>query len=269
MIPVLLTASIDTRGMKGAKFSAKDREAMYVNSLNFYIDDFSKRKGQYHLVFAENSGWDKKSVLDKLHVSNNVHVEYITLNYKDFDISKGKSYNEMLLIDKAIVISEEIKRASQFFKVTGRFPIKNIYRLMSEVKSFERRTGGYKFYCDCKDHNIYELLRMPINGHAGECRYYAVSISFYNKYFKGMYKTLNDYEGRNVESFFLNVIRNTKNMEGVHTRFKTQAYITGAGGHSLGNKSGFFYSTDYDSPIMKFKMGLRQILRWTLPFWKV
>ena len=76
MLPILLTASVDTRGMKGAKFSAKEREKMYVDTLNYYISDLSKRNGQFTLVFAENSGWNKESVIEKLNCSEDVHREY-------------------------------------------------------------------------------------------------------------------------------------------------------------------------------------------------
>ena len=43
MMPLLLTASIDTRGMRGAMFSAEERERMYIDTLNFYISEFEKR----------------------------------------------------------------------------------------------------------------------------------------------------------------------------------------------------------------------------------
>ena len=129
--------------------------------------------------------------------------------------------------------------------------------------------GGVKLYCDCKDHKVYEWLHMPINGHAGECRYYAVGVSFYNEHLRGRFIELNDFEGRNVESLFLKIIRENRGKQGVRDRFWTQAYITGSGGHTLGKNGGFFYSTDYDSATMKFKMGLRQLFRWLLPFWRV
>ncbi len=43
----------------------------------------------------------------------------------------------------------------------------------------------------------------------------------------------------------------------------------GAGGHSLGKGAAFFYSTDNDSAVMRFKRGVRQLLRWVLPWWWV
>ena len=43
-----------------------------------------------------------------------------------------------------------------------------------------------------------------------------------------------------VEQYFLDVIRKTKHLPGVKCRFRTQAHITGTGGHSLGKGWAFF-----------------------------
>lgn len=141
MIPILLTASVDTRGMKGAKFTALEREKMYVDTLNYYISDFSKRKGFFTFVFVENSGWDKSLLLKKLNHADNVCVEYVALPPEKFDQTKGKSYNEMLLIDLATEDNPAVLKAGAFFKVTGRFPILNLYKLVNEVL---HRVGGGK-----------------------------------------------------------------------------------------------------------------------------
>ena len=264
MIPILLTASVDTRGMKGAKFTAKEREKMYVDTLNYYIKLFGSEKYDTTLVFAENSGWSSGSIVNQLYKNDKVTVEYLSLALSDFVQEKGKSYNEMLLIDKAIEKSSSIKDNGCFFKVTGRFPIANLNVLVNEVYKIG---GGVKFYCDCKDHNLYDWLHIPINGHAGECRYYAVSLDFYNVYFKDKYTLMGIDTGVCVEQYFLDVIRKTKHLPGVKCRFRTQAHITGTGGHSLGKGWAFFYSTDNDSTILKFKRGLRQLFRWVLPWW--
>lgn len=265
MIPILLTASVDTRGMSGAKFAALEREKMYVDTLNYYIDDLSKRDGSFELVFAENSGWNKNSILSKLHTSENVYIEYLSIDYNLFDQKKGKGYNEMLLLDIASDQSCVIQNYGAFFKLTGRFPILNLYALLKEV---EKRGGkNMQFYADCKDHKVYDWLHMPINGHAGECRYYAVSFKFWNEHFRGQYINLDDYIGPLIEDFFLQIMRKTKNQDGVCCRFRTQAVFSGNGGHSLGKGLSFFYSTNNDSVIMKFKRGLRQVIRWAFPWW--
>ena len=56
MMPLLLTASIDTRGMRGAMFSAEERERMYVDTLNFYISEFEKKGIGVHTDTAEVYG---------------------------------------------------------------------------------------------------------------------------------------------------------------------------------------------------------------------
>lgn len=264
-IPILLTASVDTHGMQGAKFSAKDREKMYVDTLNFYIDDFRSRKGYYKMVFAENSGWPCDSILQQLHTADNVQIEYVALDYNDFDQTKGKGYNEMLLIDKAIDKSASIQEARRFFKLTGRFPVLNLHSLITEVS----RRGGEKFlfYGDCKDHKLYEKLGMSINGHVGECRYYGVALDFWDEYMRGQYVKLNDYTGPLIEDFFLDIMRRTRRLPGVSCRFRTQARFSGSGGHDLGKGISFFYSTDHDSFIMKFKHYMHQSFRWLLPWW--
>lgn len=266
MLPILLTASVDTRGMKGAKFSAKEREKMYIDTLNYYISDFSNRKENFILVFAENSGWNEESITTKLKKADNVSIEYEVLSPDLFDQSKGKSYNEMLILDIVAERNKSIIDAGGFFKLTGRFPILNLYKLMKEVDK-RNRGGQLRLYQDCKDHKVYEWLHLPINGHAADCRYFAVNLNFYNKYIRGKYKIMNDHDGKCVEWFFLQIIRKHKHENGVFGRFRTQAHLTGAGGHSLGQGNAFFYSTDNDSTVMKIKRGIRQLLRWLMPWW--
>ena len=67
----------------------------------------------------------------------------------------------------------------------------------------------------------------------------------------------------------LDVFRKTRGIPGCRDRFKTQARISGKGGHNLGKGWSFFYSTDNDSLALKIKCGLRQVLRWVMPWWKV
>lgn len=266
MLPLLLTASIDTRGMKGAMFAAEERERMYVNTLNYYIDEFERQHIPGKIVFAENSGWRKDSILQKLCRSKAVEIEYMALDTDDFIQEKGKSYNELLMMDRAIERSQFIREAGCFFKLTGRFPILNALALVDEAERWGKRHGGLKFYGDCKDHKIFDWLGVNINGHVGESRYYAVSVEFWEKHFQGHYVDMYDYDGRIVENLILEVIRKTKHEQGVHGRYRTQARFTGSGGHSLGSGSSFFHSTDNDSLAVKTKLGIRQLIRWTLPW---
>jgi len=251
--------------MKGAKFSAEEREKMYIETLNFYIDLFSRHKIYQDMVLAENSGWDLNSLRSKIHKSAFTNIEYIPVSPEKSDQNRGKSYNELLMMQTAIDISKTIKDAGCFIKLTGRFPLVNI---ISVIKELYRR-GGRKlsFFGDCKDHRVYERLRMPINGHSGESRFYAMSLDFWNENFRDCYRQLNDFEGHCIEKFLLCLKRTTGKRHDTVWRLRTQPHFAGKGGHVLGNGPAFFYSTDNDSYIMRFKRNLRQMARWMLPWW--
>jgi hypothetical protein len=264
-IPLLLTASVDTRGMEGALFTSLEREKMYAETLNYYISLISKYACKGAIVFAENSGWNL-DVFSRQNIlkNENIEVEYISLDPSLFDQSKGKSYNELLMIDLTLKISKLINKSGYFIKLTGRFPILNIDAIMMEY--FRRGGKEIEFFGDSHDHKIYDWLKMPINGHSAESRIWLSSLSFYKDNIEGQYKNLNDYDGRNVESFLLSIIRKYKSSPYLIGRFRIQPHFTGKGGHNLGNGPAFFYSTDNDSLALTIKRSIRQLFRWITPW---
>lgn len=266
-LPILMTASVDPKGMPTARWTPAERERMYVETLQFYMRDFGRRANHFYFIFAENSGWDKERILSQVVVPQNITLEYLALNPDDFDVSRLKGYNEALLIDKATLQSKAIIKAGRFFKVTGRYPIKNLYSLMMEV---EKRGGkDMELYADCKDHNVYKWLHLPLSGHRGETRYYAISMEFYNRNFRGKYIKVGGYN--TVEELMLYMLRKYKDNKNVHDRFWTQAHISGLEGSYRKFSSGwmdFFDSKNNDSLPLKVKRYIRQLLRWVLPWWK-
>ena len=65
LLPVLMTASVDTRGMVGARYAAQEREQMYADALRFYLDNLCHDPRQ-KIVFCDNSGWDLASLRAKV-----------------------------------------------------------------------------------------------------------------------------------------------------------------------------------------------------------
>lgn len=134
VIPILLTASVDPHGMQGAMFTVEERERMYVDTLQYYISLFKKSGNIQPLVFCENSGWPIASIREKVgYTPENIPIEYISLSQELFDNTKGKGYNEFKMIDICLEQSQVVKKWGCFFKVTGRFPIKNVDALIGEV----------------------------------------------------------------------------------------------------------------------------------------
>lgn len=267
-IPILLTATIDPQGMQGATFSVEERAAMYVDALQFYIKTLVDGP-QPRIVFAENS----HSLAVVQRQVDSPMVEWVDASGDEYDQSRGKGYNETWLIRKAIAKSDTIQKAGCFFKVTGRLKVLNINALLQEVA---KACPAAQFRADCKDHNVYRWLHLPINGHVGECRYWFATTAFFTDYMWKYQPLMHDYEPAAegdrplflAEDAMLAVCRESRGRTGCKDRFRCQARISGKGGHALGKGMSFFYSTDNDSFALRFKCFLRQLLRWLLPFWR-
>lgn len=256
MIPLLLTATVDPQGMKGAAFDPKDRMMQYVEALRFYRNALPG----HPIVLAENSGYAAE--IAKSFTNDNL-IELVDVSQADYRQDRGKGYNEVLLLHNAVLKSELVSKAGCFFKLTGRLKLLNVAKLLKEC-------AGETFRADCKDHHVYEWLHMPINGHVGECRYWYATTDFFEQYMAPRYNELCDYgeEPMLAEDLMLDVCRKTRGQKGCRDRFRAQARISGKGGHDLGKGASFFYSTDNDSFALRFKCGLRQLIRWLMPFWR-
>lgn len=263
MIPLLLTATVNPKGMQGACFSVSERANMYAEAVSFYVAK------DCQVVFAENSG-EMDAVMQLLPAEVVSKVEWVNTASDEYDQSRGKGFNEVILLRECIAKSNIIQQTECFFKLTGRLKMQNITVMLNECTS--RGSGkNLQFLADCKDHKVYEWLHMPINGHVGECRYWYASTDFFHKMMAPRVNELNDF-GDHVflaEDLMLDVCRKSRNIKGCFDRFRTQARISGKGGHDLGKGWSFFYSTDNDSVALKVKCGLRQALRWLIPWWKV
>lgn len=205
-LPLLMTASVSTRGMKGACFTDCERERMYVTALTYYIEHLFPENAEQVIVFAENSGWDADSIKKQIPQCQEGRVEFISLDPEDFDISKGKGYNEMLMINKVVERSRHIKSAGAFFKVTGRYPIYNVGYFLRAAYRFLVEEGG-DLYCDMKDHKLYDWLRLGWNGHSFDCRLFGVKRDWYMERMAPAYAQCDDYNGRLLETVMFNNVK--------------------------------------------------------------
>lgn len=259
MLPLLMTASVSTKGMKGASYSDSERERMYVDTLNYYLET---HRGE--IVFAENSGWDCSSIKSQLNDCKSVsRVEFLSLDPDSFDIEKGKGYNELLLINKAIENSATLRNSKGFFKVTGRYPIKNLAYFI-QIASEKIQNKGYLFYGDMKDHKLYDWLGTGWCGHSGEARLYACDNDFYLNNIGNRYRELNDYEGHLVEGLLFDVMK-TSISKGykVSCRFRREPIFSGYEGSQI---NAFTFTKDQNSPKAKFKRFVGNFIRIFTPW---
>ena len=228
-LPLLLTASISTRGMKGACFSDAEREAMYLAALKWYLENLPEDQP---IVFAENSGWNLSAFADLVRVTsssssaneneklgvrwreevevdrgclNVPRIEWISVDSAICDQSRGKGYNEILLMNEVVARSETIKKAGAFMKVTGRYPIFNLAHYLAAAEKFFAKGGAY--YGDMKDHKLYDWLHTGWNGHAAYTVLFATTVEFYETHLAGSYVDCNDYTDNWIECVWFRILK--------------------------------------------------------------
>lgn len=208
-LPILMTASVSTRGMKGATFSDAEREQMYLGALSYYLSTLEPAR---RIVFAENSGWDLVGMRNGLYERFGRavdRVEWISVDPSGCDISRGKGYNEILLMSEAIRRSVAICEAGAFMKVTGRYPIYNLLRYIGEAEKFISEGGCY--YGDIKDHKVFDWLfpnnTKKWNGHAAYTVLFATTVSFYREKLEHSYVECNDYTDDWIENVWFRILK--------------------------------------------------------------
>ena len=239
-------------------FSVNEREKMYIDTLNYYIKYLGRyKKDQYTLVFLENSGWNINNIRKCLISRNNVSVEMISLNPHIFKQEHGKGYNEMLMLDVGIKLSKNILEYGAFFKVTGRFPIYNVRTLMKECY----KRSDFTLIMDFYDQSFFLRLGLPFKKVGCECRYYAVRISFYEKYLRNFYHNLQG--DKYIEGELYKYLITVKG-KGFYKRFLHQAIIGGKASVHKENKN-VFLNTNNISFVSFVKYGIRQFSRLFFP----
>jgi hypothetical protein len=257
-----MTASVMTRGMKGACFTDEEREKMYLSTIHFYANKILINVNVWaKIVFVDNSGWDLTKMQKQL-PQYETSIEFIALNPNLFDISKGKGYNELLLINLAIKQSQFIRESQAFLKVTGRYPVYNIlYFLDYFSKSFQ--FNSVDLYIDIKDHKLYDRLHLGWNGHSTDVRLFGASVSFYTANVADQYKSLNDYDGHLLEGLMYDIVKPLIGNSGIICRFKKEPYY---GGMEGSNVNAISFSKNQDSFKGKFKRFIGNFIRRFLPF---
>lgn len=235
----------------------KEREQQYLGTLQFYLQGDAVRE----IVFIENSGHDLSAFRELSAGYPQKRVEFISCDLNGYPRQLGKSYGELLTLDYASDHSSLVKEAGGYFKVTGRFPILNIGKLLAEASSRE----PWEFFCDNKDHPIYDWLRNGWTGHACDTRFFGVTLDFYRNFFYGRVEELDDSQNRLIEFMFFETAKFAASEHKVIRRFHTEPEYAGKAGHV---QTALLQVNDYSGMVAKTKRRIRQLGRWIVPwFW--
>ena len=253
-----MTASVNPRGMSGLSVNGiAEREGQYLGTLQFYLQ--CDAIGE--IVFIENSAHDLAAFRKLTEAYPQKRVEFISCDLNGYPREWGKSYGELLTLDYASEHSALVKEAGGYFKVTGRFPILNIGRLLAEAS----RRQLWELFCDNKDHRIYDWLHNGWTGHACDTRFFGVTLEFYRRHFYGRAGELNDSKNKLIEFMFFETARAAADECRVVRRFRTEPEYAGKAGHV---QTALLQVNNYSGLVAKSKRRIRQLGRWFAPwFW--
>ena len=256
--PLLMTASIDPKGMSNIPNpNIAVREKQYCDTLYFYLASGWIKE----IIFVDNSGYDLTKLRNIALKFPGTTVEFMPCDFNNYSRELGKGYGEMRILDYAVDHSELVKAAGGFTKVTGRFPILNIHKVLEEAQ----RRQPWSIFCDTKDHTVYEMLGLPWRSHSVDTRIFCITSEFYRKYFYGKYVNMNDSVGLIVERLFFETIQEECIHEKCIRRFRTEPEYSGHGNHFPAR---FIGTNNYGGLFAKTKRRIRQVGRWVVPwFW--
>ena len=258
-LAILLTATIQVQVVQG-NFSTAERLEMYASTLRYYSKTIGRN---YPIIFLENSGYDLSELKKEFHDSLDIEfIQFQPTGELPFDKSKGKSFNEYMMIGGGVNNSQKLLSCTHFMKITGRYAMLNINSIIAEV---EKRLHDKAFMCDVKDTGLYEMIGSKNFGRWGDSRYWVASVDYYKNNMLDCYLEMNDSKwGMWAEDYILHMSRRYRQDPRFIFRFHTQVMFNGITGMRTSEDlaSGKYRQ---DSISQRFKWLVKQCLRWTLP----
>lgn len=264
---IILTATIKPN-VQGGNFTEDERKDMYLSTLRYYATVIGK---DYPIYLLENSNANLESIKEEFKDSLNLTIYQFRPDNEDlyigFDNSKGKGFNEYLMIKKGLSCMDtppDNQAITHFLKITGRYPMLNICSIIGETEN--RGRDGILFMADVKDTRLYEMIGIDtLSSHWGDSRFFMAEIDYYLKNLSDCYLEMNDYkEGQWAEHYILRLSREYRKDPRFKFRFKTQVRFAGVSG-TLTSEHLHAGIRRQDSPANRIKASARQILRYIFP----
>ena len=247
---VLMTATItppqDAVNLK--RIDPNQRENDYAEALKYYLSIPEQYVSK--IIFAENSNSDlsrlKKLVNDTPHNKTVEFIEY--QNGNDFPPYYARSYGEQKLIDYAVDNSKILTEEDVIWKVTGRFKLLNL------IKLIKTQPQKFSIYCDLKKYTI----------NVAETRVFAFTLQGYRRYLYNKYHKLKQRDelkgSKNMiagEFIWFNLIYANLHEKRIVPRFKYLPNFSGIKGGTNENFASFTLKKRY-----LLRVIFRRILPW-------
>lgn len=258
-IAIILTGTVEP-AVKGGAFSSLERFEMYTSTLDFYAQKIGKN---YPVVFLENSNADLSPWVSRFRNKLDLTIMQFrpdSVDFSGFDNSKGKGYNEYLMIKKGLLKMTDADQSpfAYFLKITGRYPMLNICTILSEIERMLAKSDVV-FMGDIKDTCVYKLVgRDTLSSHWGDSRFFMAKTEYYRDCMIDCYAEMNDYEPDSwAEHYFLRHSRKFRHDPRFRFRYRTQV--------RFGGVSGAAANMAYDTKTNRIKACARQLGRFFFP----
>jgi hypothetical protein len=294
-LALLLTATVEV-AVKNGNFTTMERMEMYTSTLRYYAKTLGRSVPIY---VVENSNADLTPWIEEFKGSLDLTIFQFRpdnpILYEGFDPSRGKGYNEYLMIKKGLLTIANTpphQSVTHFLKITGRYSMLNIHSIINEVYRHCRQRETV-FMCDVKDTTIYRLFsRILIIGSKlipkydikksklydcfqhrenygnGWCdsRFFAADIDYYRRNIANIYDEMCDFEfGSIAEHRLCYLSRCHRNDSRFIHRFMTQVRFDGISGMMTSDRL-TDSSARQDSLSSRISGMFRQSLRILIPF---
>lgn len=168
---ICLTATIKPNTIMVDRSDVQLRLDDYKKCIDFYL-----KETRCPIIFAENSDFDLADDLDFHRFLEN--PRFSVQRFKAHpDTTKGKGFQEFFMLDQVV---ENLPETAMLVKVTGRYTVRNISKLLSGIDA--------PLTID-----LHRKMQVAITG------FFAVSVLVYRKYLTGTFTEANDSEGRFIE----------------------------------------------------------------------
>jgi len=181
---LLLTSSIDPNGcIYVSRSSTLDRANDISKCLQKWLINTD-----FDVILADNSGYDM-GFLNNILNEYKDRLEILSWDGNDYDRNLGKGYGELEILKYAISNSEKIKNHTHFIKSTGRYFIKNINSLLSEINLEE-----------------YDLvIKHDFLKNITHTFFFCMSVRYFLERIQNEINVVNDQSGFYIEHYFNNL----------------------------------------------------------------
>lgn len=242
--PILLTSCVYVSDKTVSLDDANKRINYTLESVKQWLNCIPTIK----IVICDNSGYDFQDDINKNFPNDDIECLSF-LGDKDAVMEYGKGYGESEIIEYAISNSKYILSTRSFAKCTAKLWVKDAEFFLKNWNSQCAVKPVFK--------NIFSFRSAFIE--YIDTRFYAVSLDFYEKYFRSIHKRIKPNSPIGIEELFLEALI-SKNLRNIFWKKCPQIYgVSGASGKAYKNSLKKEFKENFKYFLMQKKSNFKNL----------